>query len=280
MRRVWIHIALLLILSACVKEADWSVPENGNNYIVVDGIITSEAKTQYIFIHNNKAGLNDATIPISGAVVIISNEVATYQLYEDAEEAGRYITDSIVAAQLDKNYSLLIFYQEKIFSAQAYMVTGKAFPELSYKKNDDDELYSIDYVASSFETEDPAMWEILVDWSSVPGYENENPDECMKKMLFYTLPTLDVSQVFAPALEQISFPAGSKIDQRRYSLTPEHAAFVRSLLLETSWQGGVFPSDPANVSTNLSDGALGFFGVCAVNSLSLIVTAEKNTNFK
>ncbi|RLD39688.1 MAG: hypothetical protein DRJ15_06730 [Bacteroidetes bacterium] len=280
MRRVWIHIALLLILSACVKEADWSVPENGNNYIVVDGIITSEAKTQYIFIHNNKAGLNDATIPISGAVVIISNEVATYQLYEDAEEAGRYITDSIVAAQLDKNYSLLIFYQEKIFSAQAYMVTGKAFPELSYKKNDDDELYSIDYVASSFETEDPAMWEILVDWSSVPGYENENLDDCMKKMLFYTLPTLDVSQVFAPALEQISFPAGSKIDQRRYSLTPEHAAFVRSLLLETSWQGGVFPSDPANVSTNLSDGALGFFGVCAVNSLSLIVTAEKNTNFK
>ncbi len=280
MRRFWIHIALLLILSACVKEADWSVPEDGNNYIVVDGIITSEAKTQYLYIHNNKAGLNDATIPISGAVVIISNEDATYQLYEDAEEAGRYITDSIVAAQLDKSYSLLILYQENIFSAQAYMVTGKAFPELSYKKNEDGELYSIDYVASSFETEDPAMWEILVDWSSVPGYENENPDDCMKKTLFYTLPTLDVSQVFAPALEQISFPAGTKIDQRRYSLTPEHAAFIRSLLLETSWQGGVFPSDPANVSTNLSEGALGFFGVCAVNSLSLIVTAEKNTNFK
>ena len=280
MRRVWIHIALLLILSACVKEADWSVPEDGNTYIVVDGIITSEAKTQYIFIHNNKAGLNHATIPIRGAVVIISNEDVTYQLYEDAEEAGRYITDSIVAAQMDKNYSLLILYQENIFSAQAYMVSGKTFPELSYKKNEDDELYSIDYVASSFETEDPAMWEILVDWSSVTGYENENPYDCKKKMLFYTLPTLDVSQVFAPALEQISFPAGSQIDQRRYSLTPEHASFVRSLLLETSWQGGVFPSDPANVSTNLSEGALGFFGVCAMNSLSLIVTAEKNTNFK
>jgi hypothetical protein len=280
MRRFWIHIALLLILSACVKEADWSVPEDGNNYIVVDGIITSEAKTQSLYIHNNKTGLNDVTIPISGAVVIISNEDATYQLYEDAEEAGKYITDSIVAAQLDKSYSLLILYQENIFSAQAYMVTGKTFPELSYKKNEDDELYSIDYVASSFETEDPAMWEILVDWSLVPGYENGNPDDCMKKMLFYTLPTLDVSQVFAPALEQISFPIGTKIDQRRYSLTQEHAAFIRSLLLETSWQGGVFPSDPANVSTNLSEGALGFFGVCAVNSLSLTVTAEKNTNFK
>jgi len=44
------------------------------------------------------------------------------------------------------------------------------------------------------------------------------------------------------------------------------------LLLETSWQGGVFPSDPANVNTNLSEGALGFFGICAVNSLSLTVT--------
>ncbi len=272
MKRFWIHIALLLLLSACVKEADWSVPEDVSNYIVLDGIITNEAKTQYLFIHYNKAGLNDASIPLSGAEVIISNEDVTFQFSEDPEEAGRYISDSTVLAQLDKNYSLLILYQDRIYSAQAYMVPGKTFPELTYIKNEDDDLYRIDYVASSFETEDPAMWEVLIDWSAVAGYENEDPEDCRKKLLFYTLPTLDISQVFAPTVEQTSFPAGTQIDQRRYSLTPEHTAFIRTLLLETSWQGGVFPSDPANISTNLSDGALGFFGVCAVNSLSLIVT--------
>lgn len=271
MKRIWIYIGLI-ILTSCAKEADWTVPENGTRYIVVDGIITNEAIVQTIDIHYSVSGLNDVPLPLSGANVIINNEDSTYQLSEDPQQAGTYKTDSIVVGLLNKNYSLLILHQDKIFSAQAYMVAGKSFPELQYSKNDDDELYHIDYVASAFEAEDPAMWEILINWSAVAGYENNDPETCKKRLLFYTLPTLDVSQVFAPIVEQISFPAGTVIDERRYSLSPDHAGFVRSLLLETDWQGGVYPTDPANVNTNLSEGALGFFGVCALNSLSLTVT--------
>ncbi len=276
MKRYWIHIILIILLSACVKEADWDALEDGPKYIVVDGILTNEYKVQYIYLYNNKANLNDVTLPLSGADVIISNEDETYTLIEDPEEAGRYITDTIVVARFSKNYSLLIYYHDRFYSAQAYMIPGETFPELTYTKNDDNDLYHIDYVASSFEAEDPAMWEIQIDWSSVPGYEDKDPETCRKKLLFYTLPTLDVSQVFSPVVEQVNFPAGTIILERRYSLTSEHAAFVRTLLLETSWQGGVFPSDPANVTTNLSEGAIGFFGVCAVNSLSLTVTPKKN----
>ncbi len=269
MKRYWIYI-LLVLLSSCVKEADWTPEVNGDQYVVVDGIITNEARVQNIYIHYNKTDLNGQAIPVSGAEVIINNEESTYILQEDPEEPGRYVTDTIVVGQSGMNYSLLILYHDRIYSAQGYMVPGKTFPELSYAENNDGS-YSIEYVASSFEADDPAMWEVLLDWSSVPGYENTDPQDCRKKLLFYTLPTLDVSQVFAPVVEQVNFPAGTKIEQRRYSLNPEHAGFIRSLLLETSWQGGVFPSDPANVSTNMSEGALGFFGLCAVNSLSLTV---------
>lgn len=271
MKKRWIHIILLLILSACAKESAWVAPENGGNYIVVDAIITNEFKVQYIYINYNKQVLNGVSAPVSGAEVIISDEEATYVLEEDPNAPGKYITDSAAAAQFNRSYSLLILYEDNIYSAQASMAPGSTFPELIYSKNEENGLFRIDYVASAFETEDPAMWEVLIDWSFVPGYENEDPDACRKKLLFYTLPTLDVSQVFSPAVEQVYFPAGTKIEQRRYSLTEEHASFIRSLLLETSWQGGVFPSDPANVGTNMSEGALGYFGACAVNSLSLTV---------
>ena len=280
MKRYWIHIIFILILSSCVKEEDWVVPENGKEYIVVDGIITNEYKTQQIYLHHSKMELNDVPVPVRGAQVLISNEDEIFQLVEDPEEAGRYITDTIVVARFSKNYSLLIYYKDRFYSAQAYMLPGKTFPELTYKKNDDNDLYFIDYVARSFEAEDPAMWEILIDWSFVPGYESIDPDECKKRLLFYTLPTLDVSQVFAPIVQQVYFPAGTRIIERRYSLTDEHAAYIRTLLLETSWQGGVFPSDPANVTTNLSEGAIGFFGICAVNSISLTVTANKKITLK
>jgi hypothetical protein len=91
-------------------------------------------------------------------------------------------------------------------------------------------------------------------------------------MLFYTLPTLDVSEIFAPVMESISFPAGTIITERRYSLTPEHAEFLREMLLETSWTGGLFSVANSNVTTNLSEGAAGYFGACSVTSLSLTVT--------
>lgn len=280
MKQGGIYILLLMLITSCVKEARWNVPENGMNYIVVDGIMTNEYRIQYLYLHNNKAGLNDEAIPLSGAEVIVSNEDETFQLKEDPEEPGRYTTDTIVVAKFNKNYSLLIFYQDRFYSAQAYMVPGKTFAELRYKQKEDEDLYYIDYVASAFDAEDPAMWEIDIDWSMVPGYEHLDPWSCRKKLMFYTLSTLDVSQVFAPIVEQVYFPAGTNITQRRYSLTPEHIDFLRSLLLETSWQGGVFPSDPANVNTNLSDGAIGFFGICAVNSISLTVTEQKNINIK
>jgi hypothetical protein len=70
--------------------------------------------------------------------------------------------------------------------------------------------------------------------------------------------------VFAPNSQNINFPMGTVLIQRRYSLTDEHATFIRSLLLETAWQGGLFNTASANITTNLSQGAVGFFGACGV----------------
>jgi len=271
MKKIWLYI-LLFVFASCVKEAEWDSPAQGYEYIVVDGIITNESRLQYIMLNFDKDDLNGTLQTIDGANVILNNEDSTWQFIESAAEPGKYVSTRPIVAQINKTYSLLIVHQGKFYSAQAQMEQGKTFSELSYKKNDNNDLYHIDYVASAFEEEDPAMWEILIDWSEVPGYENVNPDDTRKKLLFYTLTTLDVSQIFAPLVEEVSFPVGTKIVQRRFSLSSDHAEFIRSLLLETNWQGGVFPTDPANVITNISNGGLGFFGVCAVNSLSLTIS--------
>ena len=152
------------------------------------------------------------------------------------------------------------------------MLPGSFFPELRYSKNEKNDLYHVDWVANAFSSQDAAMWELLIDWSVVPGYEHLDSISNHARMLFYTLPTLDVSEVFAPQMEAIWFPAGTVITERRYSITPEHAEFIRELLLETNWTGGLFNVAAANVTTNLSNGAIGFFGTCAVTELSVIVT--------
>ena len=152
------------------------------------------------------------------------------------------------------------------------MTEGSVFGELKYARNDENNLYYVDWVANAFSTGNAAMWELLIDWSMVPGYGNLDSLDTHARMLFYTLPTLDVSEVFAPMVQSVYFPAGTIITERRYSLTPQHAGFIREMLLETNWTGGLFTVAPANVSTNLSDGAFGYFGACAVTELSVIVS--------
>ena len=105
MKKYYVHIIMLLVFSSCVKETEWDIHENGTEYIVVDGIITNEYRKQSIIIHHSKTELNENTIPVSGAEVIISNGDETYQLAEDPDNAGRYITDTIVVARFSKNYS-------------------------------------------------------------------------------------------------------------------------------------------------------------------------------
>ncbi len=268
---------LIFLAAACVKQVDWPLTNETGNLIVVDGILTNEEKTQSITISHPIANVNETPVPVTGANVNVSNEDSAWHLTESPIKPGTYETPSTFLAIPGKNYSLLIYNQGKVYSAKAAMAPGSVFPVLRYSREEDGDLYHIDYVASAFTAGEPAMWEILIDWSKVPGYDTLAPSLTKARVIFYTLKTLDVSEIFAPAVEEVLFPTSSVagkqalIEERRYSLTPEHAEFIRTLLLETEWQGGLFCSASANVATNLSSGATGFFGVCAVNSVSITV---------
>ena len=272
MKKVILFIFAFISLTGCIKKSDWAIDNQPLPVIIVDGTITDERKIQSIRINFPVTQLNENPKPVTGADILISNEDSTWQLTENPVNSGLYLTNPAFLARLGKTYSLLIYLENRIYSAKAYMVPGSVFKELQYVRNMDVNLFHIDWVASAFSSQNPAMWELLLDWSKVAGYENADPATCKARMLFYTLPTLDVSQIFAPEMEQIFFPVGTIIIERRYSITPEHAEFLRELLLETSWTGGLYSLANANVMTNLSEGAVGYFGVSSVTSLSITVS--------
>jgi hypothetical protein len=268
-----VFIILIIITSlGCVRKTEWPISGQTPNLIIVDGTITDERKIQTVRLTLPVKDLNAPPMPVTGADVLISNEDSTWQLTENPVNSGSYLTEPAFLARLGSTYTLLIYLDNQVYSAKAYMAPGSVFQELEYVKNTENNLYHIDWVASAFSSQSPAMWELLLDWSKVSGYENTDTASCKARMLFYTLPTLDVSEIFAPEMEEISFPAGTIINERRYSITPEHAEFLRELLLETNWTGGVFSLANSNVTTNLSQGAIGYFGACSVTSLSITVT--------
>ncbi|MCX6266157.1 MAG: DUF4249 family protein [Bacteroidetes bacterium] len=272
MRKILFLTGLVFFLHGCVKETSWPLQGETPDRIIVDAIITDEVREHRIKLSYPVSELNQKPEPVAGAGVLISNEDEVWPLTEDPANPGVYVTPSSFYAQLQKNYTLLISFDGKVYTAKTTMIAGQVFRELQVAKNEDNELYHVDWVANAFSTEEAAMWELLIDWSMVPGFEHLDSLDNHARMLFYTLPTLDVSEVFAPMMQSVIFPAGTMITERRYSLTSQHAEFVREMLLESNWAGGLFSVTPANVGTNLSGDAAGYFGACAVTELSIIVT--------
>ncbi len=94
---------------------------------------------------------------------------------------------------------------------------------------------------------------------------------------FYDFPGIDPDGFllnFSDSDRSLFIQEGSVITQYKYSLSEEHHQFISAVYAETQFKGGVFDRIPANVPTNISNGALGFFDASAVISRSFTVTKE------
>ncbi len=255
-----------MAFTACEQQAEWPLDVLSGDFIVVDGNITNEIKVQEIRLLKPVVSQSDEPEAVVGAGVIVSTDDKVYIFTEDQNRPGFYQSQEVFGGKTGKTYSLIVNHDNRIISAQATMVQNTEFIFLRYVRQNNTKLFRIVWVANPYNAKRPAMYEILLDWSSVPGYENADPDSTKARLLYYTLPTLDVSQIFAPAMETVLFPPGTLITEKRYSLAPAHAEYIRAMLSETNWQGGLFNSAAANLPTNLSNNGLGFFGACAVIS--------------
>jgi len=265
MKTILRYILMAFMLAGCEAETDWPLQMGSHNFIVVDGTITNEKKLQIIRLSKPVNNLNDIPDPVTDATVIVTLQDSVYNFHELPGNPGTYVSNTEFAGMKNKIHSLLITAGSNVYSAKAGMEPGALFLPLVYALDEETKLYHITKVYNNeFNPNRPAMFEILLNWSEVPGYQDTDPEACKARLMYYVLPTLDVSQVFAPETEQINFPQGTSIVEKRYSLTTEHAGFIRELLSETSWQGGLFNSAAANLPTNLSQGAVGYFGACAV----------------
>lgn len=261
---------MTMFLWSCEKEISWPVEANSSQYTVVDGIITSEYKTQEIRICKSVSDPNDEPEAVTAAQVIVSSNDSVYTFSEDSARPGYYISQRKFAGIPNKEYTLFINNSGTIISGKSTMPEVADFNFLQYGHKGDNKTFTITWVAEPYSAGESAMFEILLDWSEVPGFETLPHDSTTARLMYYTLPTIDVSQLFAPVMERIKFPAGTRITEKKYSLTSEHAAFIRAMLAETNLQGGFFNSVPSNIPVYLSNNTLGYFGACAVISKTAI----------
>ena len=257
---------------SCEKKIAWDIPESEFNTIVVDALLTNEYKFQEVKLSLPRNDINDTTPPETGATVSISDGIDSLNFTESAEHSGLYISEEKITAIIDKEYYLTVEYESETYEAETYLVPVYTSNRLYYAPVEgSDILYEIKWIAPEYSTYEQAMYEIIIDWSYLVG---GNPEDTITraKIFHYTLNTIDVSYtIFPQEKEKVYFPQYSIIIERKYSLTDEHAAYIRALLAETEWQGSLFEEARGNLPTNISNGGLGFFGASSMIADTMLV---------
>lgn len=266
MKKWLIHIAFILILFGCEEETNWNIKAVKSTTIVVEGILTSENMQHSIKLTQTKLTLNENPAPISNAVIHLSDGEIVLGTTEYPPGSGIYYADQPFQALLNKIYYLHIEYENEIYIAADYMVPVTPLQELVLHNH---WKYSSFYGITIQESNIPSMIEYYLDWTHFERFDTLYDGTGKAKMLYFTLNTIDVAEIFKPEKENIYFPEGTQIIRKKYSLSPQHQEFVRSLLSETEWRGGYFDVLPGNTITNISNDALGYFGVCAVTTDTL-----------
>jgi len=262
LNRILLLLGIFYCMQSCTEKIEWDLKYQEENLIVVEAKITNEVKRHEVKLRWPVFELNGNPEPVSDAVVEINDGRLVHALREDPSRPGTYLTEPDFAGEVGKGYQLRIRYGDRHITAIAFMRAVTPFQFMRpYLVQTNPPLYEV-YVSNS--DDGPAIVRMELDWSHVPGYDTLAHDENHALLYHYSLNSVDVNRIFSPDQEHVRFPPGTIVFREKESVTREYGEFLRGVLSETDWRGGVFDVLPGNARTNLTEGAIGYFTAAEV----------------
>jgi len=261
MRKIAPFIFILLVLFSCEEKIDWDLDTRDLPLLVIDGMISNERKSHIVVLSKPVIELNETPEPVEGAFVAISDGTNTFFLLEDTENPGTYYTDSTIQGVTGQTYYLYINWNNSEFIDSAYMPPVEPLKPFIYRKTHENPDF---YILGDQTSDDPSIVQVYYDWSHLV---NESlKEEARALSYYYSLSTIDVNEMFKPDQEKVYFPAGSVVFRKKFSVSETYQNFLRSMLMETEWKGGIFDVLPANIPSSNQGRAVGFFAASSVVS--------------
>jgi hypothetical protein len=251
-----------LLIQSCSEKIQWDLKYQEEDLIVVEGKITNEVKQHEVKLTRPAVEINSIPEPVTGAEVEINDGSTIHPLTEDLSRPGIYLTGPDFSGKAKRGYQLRIRYGGKRINAITFMREVTPFQFMRpFPVQTDPLLYEV-YVSNS--DDGPAIVRMELDWSHVPGYDTLSVDKNHALIYHYTLKSIDVNRIFSPDREHVRFPPGTIVFREKESVSREYEEFLRGILSETDWRGGVFDVLPGNARTNLGEGAIGYFTAAEV----------------
>ncbi|MFT5169169.1 MAG: hypothetical protein ACI8P3_004417 [Saprospiraceae bacterium] len=257
-----IRFAVLLIavsVLACREAIDWELKSGENGRLVVEAILTDELTFQEIKLSKSYDGLNEEAPTVNEANISVAVNGFSIRFFADSLNAGCYKSEVPFAVINNLEYTLNIEWQGERYEAKSFLSNVAPIPEITFQPVGTNGNLSFNESSFLYNANQQAMYEMNIDWSHL------STDSITKaKIIFYTFSSLEESELVRPDFEDIIFPTGSIVILKKFGLNDDFANYLRSLAIETDWNGGAFYSAPSSLPTNISNNGLGFFSTCAV----------------
>ncbi len=288
MKKFFYGILSLILTASCTEEVEIELDSTFTR-LVVFGEITTDTTTHEVELKKSADYFfNQPAERISNARVELSYSDTAFVLQENPEAPGIYQTPSDFFGSPGKTYTLTIGEvdidedgEDESYTASSYLAPINPIDSITL-------MYTANSFFSGWEiqvwTWDPLgvknyyVFKALVNGVLVTDTLNEliiqNDD------LFDGNYTYGITSQFLMDSGDEYLKPGDVVTFEANGITEEYYNFLLQAQTESFGQNPLFSGPPANVSTNLSNGALGFFTAYSVSRASKVVPEEKPSGYR
>ncbi len=287
---IYLSFITLLVFAACEEPIVVDLSDGHTNQLVVEGSITNEHKIHTVTLSRTAEYLlNDRTPSELNASVSITDGDTIINLY-DTDNDGTYETERELAGKLNHVYTLNILLD----NGQQHSAVDTLFPvtpldsiKYQFKKTDEpfseDRIYAINiYVQEPPTPNQYYQWELYFDGvhqTDTINTKRFESDQIVNGTYFgISEDGIDYGgwTVFEIEEDRIENEE-TEVKLQMLSMSKEKFDFYLGIMLETDWGGFMFSGPPANVPTNVTNGAIGFFSASAVTEKTITIKKAGTT---
>jgi hypothetical protein len=266
----YIMPAAFLLFTSCTERIDIQLDDSFTR-LVVFGTLTTDTTRHYVELSATSSYYyNEAPPPVTGASLEISDDQGNTENLTEMDP-GKYATSPLFFVLPGRTYTLRIELAEEINGHKTYMASSSVNP-----------IFPIDSIGLVYQPDwgEKGFYEVTCYYQDPPTRDFYMFNIFKNgEMLTDTISNRIVSAddfyngnytngigvgYLDQAYERQVLKVGDTVTFQGCNITEEYYNFITTLQSETGYQNPLFSGPPANVKSNISNGAVGFFAAYAV----------------
>jgi len=266
---------MLMVLVSCTERIDIELDTTYTRF-VVDGVITTDTMKHIVKLSKSVDYYTPTAVPaVSNAIVTVDDGFETILLEENDTMPGYYETPADYYGVPGRTYNLNIELQEPVngqssFSASSKLNAVAPIDSIKVVYKPEWEAWELQLYATDPTAVNYYLFDVYKNGEQITDTLNEvsiSDDKYFNGNFTYGAAVY----YFIKGNPDEEVISGDTITLRMAGITEEYYNFVVDVLNETfEFNNPLFSGPPANISTNISNGGMGFFTAYAVSYATTI----------